>query len=68
MTGINASRKGHKKMWMSLHNVKKIIVEHKESATPGVMVVELSFKRDDGSNGRITCFLEKEAEVSFEKK
>ena len=54
-------------MWMSLHKVKKVSIEHRESATPGTMMVELSFKREDGTTGSVTCFLVKDAEVSIKE-
>ena len=53
-------------MILSLHNVNKISIEHKESATPGTMMVELYFERNDRSTGRVSFFLLTDAEVSFE--
>ena len=53
-------------MILSLHNVKKISLVHKESATPGTMIVEIEFTREDESFGRITFYLTNDAEINVD--
>lgn len=55
-------------MILSLHNIKKVSIEHKESATAGAMAVYIRFTREDKSSGFITCHLDDDAEVSMIEK